>query len=550
MPHSQTIVPGHVRKRSLGWLAVAWMEHFCVHGPGDIVGTPLDRNKGGIPLSLELTAYTVDCYALGEDGRRLYDECWLIRPKGCDKSGHAGRIALFEGMGPCRFAGWAKGGEVFKQGDFTYVYSKGEPMGKGVATPFIRIMATEESQTGNVYDVIYHNLTFGPLRQFFRYGDDIGLTRVNLPNGGEIRPSTASAASKDGGRETHVVADEPHLYTTPDTKGMYDTVTRNMVKLKEAEPWLNGVSTMYAPGQQSVLEAAHNYVKDIEAGKIESWTTLWDYRCAPPGCDTTSSTDVLMAGLKEAYGDAFSYMDVPRLIRNMRDPRKDPADQRRFFLNQLHSGSSMAFDSVAWDKSATDEEIPKGRLVTLGFDGSRTSDATALIATDVETGKQQQVAIWERGDEDFKTYLEDAPVDIAVRGAFERWEVWRMYGDKAKWETMMAVWAGRYGHDRVIALPATMSARMAWIIKAYATAIRAGEVLHVRNKRFDAHIGNSHKFTLRVKDEDNLPLYIIQKDGLDSPRKIDAAWAGAASWQARLDAVAAGAKAPGGWVVV
>jgi len=80
---------------------------------------------------------------------------------------------------------------------------------------------------------------------------------------------------------------------------------------------------------------------------------------------------------------------------------------------------------------------------------------------------------------------------------------------------------------------------------SYAAAIRAGDTTHSDDRVFAAHIANAHKFTLPAKDDQTppQPLWIIQKDGPTSPRKVDAAWAGAASWMARLDAVAAGAKA-------
>src|SRR5690348_5764110 len=99
----------HDRNRSLGRLAVAWMEFFLLHGPGDIQGTPLRE----IPLSAELVGHTMDCYALDATGKRLYDSTFFSRPKGADKSGHYSRIGMFEASGPCRFAGWAKGGETY-----------------------------------------------------------------------------------------------------------------------------------------------------------------------------------------------------------------------------------------------------------------------------------------------------------------------------------------------------------------------------------------------------------------------------------------------------
>ncbi len=190
------------------------MEFFVRHGPGAIKGHAVRHGD-------EYTGLIVDAYALGEEStnnHRLYDSVFFSRPKGCDKSGLGARFALFEGLGPARFAGWAErdGGAMPAYEDpwgfgFVYEYQPGEPMGRHVESPFIRCMATEVGQVGNVYKTIKYNLTerdFCPLAHI--PGVDVGLERVLLPGDGEIQVSTASAGAKDGGRETFVICDETH----------------------------------------------------------------------------------------------------------------------------------------------------------------------------------------------------------------------------------------------------------------------------------------------------------------------------------------------------
>lgn len=204
MPRRLVQAPGHDRRRSLGWLACAWMEHFCVHGPGMVQGQPI-RNTD------EYTLFIVDCYAVGDsptNGHLLYDSVFLSRPKGCDKSGLAARLALFEALGPARFAGWAKGGEEYRDPwglGFRYVYEPGEPMGRHITAPMVRCLATEETQVSNVYGTIHYNLTDEDTLLSQVPGVDAGLERVYLPWGGDIRVSTASSSAKDGGKETFVV---------------------------------------------------------------------------------------------------------------------------------------------------------------------------------------------------------------------------------------------------------------------------------------------------------------------------------------------------------
>lgn len=202
------VVIGHPKEdlnRSLGKLAYWWIRNFLVYGPGSVAGQP-------VRLGPERTSELVRMYALDENGRRLYNSVFMSKCKGYDKSGFGGYIACFEALGPSRFAGWAQGGEKYKYLGKTYVYSPGEPMGRPVVSPIIRCIATEEDQSGNVYDNILDNFRDGPL-------SELGLAAfdgyIDLGNGGKVLPSTSGAASKDGGKETFIVCDEALALDTP-----------------------------------------------------------------------------------------------------------------------------------------------------------------------------------------------------------------------------------------------------------------------------------------------------------------------------------------------
>lgn len=562
MPHELIRAPEHSRKRSMGWLAASWMQFFCIHGKGDISGTPLNPAlEGGIPLSDELVALTVDCYALDQAGRRLYESVFYSRPKGADKSGQCARFALFEGLGPCRFAGWAKGGEVFQQMDFRYEYQPDEPMGRFITSPFIRIMATEETQTGNVYDVIYQNCHDGPLRLAFSREEDIGLTRIYLPEGGEIRPSTASSAAKDGGLESFVGFDETHLYTSNALRAMYTTVRRNLGKRKAAQPWSFEPSTMYKPGQNSVAEQSHKLAQDIRDGNARAARLLFDHR---EGWGDTNLDDEasLRKGLLEAYGDAASYMDIDRLITDIWDPRADRNESVQFFLNRPTAAGGKAFDIAKWN-AARVEKTKKyrrpGEMIALGFDGARTRDSTSLRATHVKSGFQWTMGYWERpegpaldrwlaehpGSSDWE--IDEADVDAVVAEAFAKYRVVLFYSDTSKWEAAVARWAGLYNHSKdetkavVVKWPVQLHKKTAVALKAYAGAIAAGEVLHDGNPISTQHLANAYREATNYTDDDGSALWLIAKERPMSPNKIDDAYAGMLSWQARNDAIARGA---------
>lgn len=545
----------HDRNRSLGWLAVDWMEFFVRHGPGDVQGLPVEHGD-------ESTAFIVDCYALDARGRRLYDSAFYSRPKGCDKSGLGGRLSLFEALGPCRvlrdeegapvFAG---GGEVYRDPwglGFEHVYEPGEPMGAPVKVPFIRCMATEEGQTGNVYDTIYFNLTDEdcPLHAVLGRRDDAGLTRILLPGGGEITPSTSSSASKDGGKETFVVFDETHLYTRPDLRRMYATVVRNLRKRKKiAETWYLETTTMYAPGEDSVAEGTYKVARLIAEGKTKRERLLLDHQYGVIDLEDLSDEKKLRQALTDAYGEALAWNDLDGMVDGILDPRSDVADSIRYFLNDESTAENAWVAGYEWSARVDVAKVLADKdAITLGFDGSRSrqrglADATALIGCRVEDGHVFEVAVWEQprglGAKGWEVPLEEVLAE--VRSAFERFTVVGFYADPARWESHVAAWERDYGlqlqvkssHEHPIEWWMTGNRRRqtAESLEKFRSAVLDGEMTH----------GGSSALTRHVLAARMVKGGQIGKESPDSERKIDAAVAATLAWQARLDAVAKGA---------
>lgn len=304
---------------SLGWQLAHWIETLLCHGPGDIEGTPIE-------LDAEWLAALVRMYEFdARTGRRTVDSYTLSRPKGRAKSELAGFTVCAEGLGPVRFDHWAARGETSWWG---YEYETGEPVGAPPTYPFVRCLATEESQTGNTYDVVQYVLTEARIAEEFPRLD-VGLTRTFLPGGGEIRPSTAGAASKDGGKETFAVADEIHLYVLPEHRRMYNTVSRNLTKRKGAEPWMLKTTTQYQPGEDSVAELEH---VALQAGPVKG--LVLDHREGPEPRNWNDDRQ-LRKSLRIAYGEAAAWMDLDRIIREIRRPTTSRAEAMRYFLNRL-----------------------------------------------------------------------------------------------------------------------------------------------------------------------------------------------------------------------
>lgn len=442
MPVELILSPDHDRARSLGWFLTAFIEHFCVHGPGDVQG---ER----VHLDVEKTRTIVDQYALDGAGRRLYSTTALSRPKGYAKSEDAAFVVLCEVFAPVRFERWARGGEVFEWRDFRYEYRPGEPIGRRVTSPYVRCLATEESQAGNTYDNVHFNLTEGPLGEGLpRFA--AGLTRVLLPDyGGEIVPSTAASASKDGGKESHVVFDEPHLYTSPELKRMYDTVGRNLRKRKAAEPWAQLTSTMYESGAGSVFEGVHGRAKLMAEQKLRGRQRLmWDHREAPPEVDETSRP-ALRAALREAYGPFSANLDLDGIIDDeFWNPEKDPEETRRYFFNQAtaHRNAWVTLQQVR-SCARPDLVIPEENPIAIFFDGSKSDDSTGLLGCDIESGHVMTLGKWEKptGPEGDGWMVDRGDVDATVDRVFEDRNVVAFFADVKEFESYVDKWARKYG---------------------------------------------------------------------------------------------------------
>lgn len=310
--------------RSLGWQAVDWIEHFLVHGPGDVQGQRVE-------LDDEFAEFIVRAYRVDAKGERLVRRSFLSRAKGRSKSGLAGFVADFEALGPCRFDHWAEEGEVSYWG---YEYEEGEPVGRPLTYAEILCVATEEGQAGNTYDVIYYTLhpdTCSPelLAEFGRL--DVGLTRINLPGKrGFIEPVTSADTSADGAKSTFIVADETHLWVLPRLHRLHGVMTRNLLKRKLASGWMLETSTMYAEGEGSVAEGTHAYA---ESSSRSRRFLLFDHRQAAETWDISIRKERI-AALREAYGPASAWMNLNAIADSFDDPQVSEAEFRRYWLNQ------------------------------------------------------------------------------------------------------------------------------------------------------------------------------------------------------------------------
>jgi len=113
---------------------------------------------------------------------------------------------------------------------------------------------------------------------------------------------------------------------------------------------------------------------------------------------------------------------------------------------------------------------------------------------------------------------------------------------------MINEWCGKYNDGdepskaRVVKwyTNASSSRKLSTAVLAFVNGIADGSLSHDGHEGLARHVANAQKRPIGTKDEKGQPMWTIQKERPDSPKKIDAAMAAILSWQARQDARALG----------
>lgn len=512
------------------------IEERAVFGPGSLKGQParLDAEKRAVIYK----AYEV--YPRGHPlaGRRRFRRVRISWRKGTAKTELLGWVAFAElhPDGPVRFDGWD---------------ARGNPVGRPVRDPYIPLLAyTAEQVEELAYNVLYVVCTEGPDADLFDAGQErvVRLDRQGRADGKAV-PLAQSPNARDGARTTFQGYDETHRLDLARNLAAYETMEANLPKRPLDDPWSMGITTAGVPGGGSVAELDKDEAEAIDRGEVEEPELFYFHREAGAQHDL-STLDGRVEAIREASGPAAEWSDLRGIAKQWERPSADRAYLERVWLNRWTQAEAQAFDAKRWKRDLLRPGfvIPKRAAVAVGFDGSRWKDTTAIVVTHVDTGFQVRFRSWAP---------EDCPggevpvgeVDAAVDEVFATWRVLRFYGDPAQgWDDPLARWAGKHG-PKTVAFFYTDSRNLrktATMCRAYAAAIGAGEVTHDGDDVFARHIGNARKRGLKMNDEDGQPLWVMTKERHDSPNKIDCAMAGGLSWQARLDAIAAGLSKAGG----
>lgn len=458
---------------TLGWLIGEWIEEHLVIPSGPRTGEPFRLYKEQWNWLLRYYRLHVD--AVEDDGSDafLHIGGQLVRPQKWGKDPLMAAQLAAHGLGPVEFAGWD---------------ANGRPVGKPHPSPYMQCLATVKDQAMNTWMPLITMLESPALSDVV--GLDAGETRVVFPNG-KAHWTTSVSTSRLGQPLTYVTLTETHLMT--EENGLADTaraVMRNVAGM--GGRWMAGTNAWdpmeYSIAQQLYYDDSddilHDYRKPTSRVIVDKEDPLYD-------------EGALYREVIHVYGDSArtngGHVSESRIVRDIQRGTTGEGNARRYFLNDTESGDRDPIDGNKWQELITDTELEEGARIGLGFDGSRSRDATALVAYNVDSQTVHVLNVWEspkvKNENRGKWNVPRDEVDRAVRDAFNKYKVGIMFADPYYWDEYLDRWT--MDLERVADFPTNKEQRMDQAIERFLSSVKNGELYHTNDEILNRHIANS-----------------------------------------------------------
>lgn len=537
----------YLPERSLGWGILSWWSEYVRTPGGDYAGQPF------LP-TLEQFRFTLWWYAVDEEGNYVYREGTLRRLKGWGKDPYAAALALAELCGPVAFS---------------HFDLAGNPVGKPRHAPWIQIAAVSQDQTKNTFRLFPIMIS-----QKLRQEQSLAVNKfVIYANDGEgiIEAVTSSPASMEGNRPTFAIKNETQWWgrgpagESNDGHEMSDVIDGNLTKTAGARSL--SICNAHVPGNDTVAEKAWDSYQSVADGTSVDTGILYDALEAPadtPLSEIPSQKDdpegysaglaALTAGVEIARGDSY-WLPVKTIVQSVLDSRKTLSESRRKFLNQINAAEDSWVAPNEWNRLALTAEVFRlqpGERITLGFDGSKSNDWTALVACRVHDGCLFPLGIWNPKDEP-SGEIDREKVDNVVRSVRDRYDVVGFRADVKEFEAYVDQWGVYFKRSlKVNATPGNPVAfdmrgntkRFSLDAERFLDAVLEREVNHDGNRTLAQHICNAKRYPTTYGT------ISIRKATKESSKKIDAAVSAVLAFGSRQDYLMSKKNRPKGVVIL
>lgn len=480
-------------EHTLGWEIIGWCAEWLL--------TP---DKTPWQFTPEQMRFLLWWYAVDENGEFVYRTGVLQRMKGWGKDPLVAVMCLVELVGPSRFSHWDE---------------DGNPVGKPHPAAWVQVAAVSRDQTRNTM-TLFPSLMSDRFISHYRVKDGAELIRAL---GGRVRIEavTSSYRALEGGRSTFIVLNETHHWIRGNNGDkMYDTIDGNATKM---DGRYLAITNAYLPGEDSVAEKMRDSYEKVQEGRAEDVGLMYDSLEAHPKAPL--SGHLLPHVLAGVRGDAV-WLKITAIIKSISNTTIAASRSRRMWLNQIVAEEDAIYSREMWD-ALRDEDcaLRNGDAITLGFDGGKNDDATALVAIRISDMAVFVLGLWEKPD-DYSGVDWEVPrhqVDSAVHEAFSTYDVKAFYADVALWESYISEWAMTYGEG--LEVHAQGKNQIGWDMRS---SIQRSTRAHERLVQtiFDAKLKHDGDLRLRrhvfnARRRNNNWGLSFQKESPDSPKKVD-----------------------------
>lgn len=521
-----TLSPFDPSVLTLGNEAMWWAETWLVQPNGPRAGKPFC-------FTPRQARFLMWWYAIDDDGNWLFHHGVRRLAKGSGKSPFAAALGLIEFCAPVR---------VHDIDHRSRIVS-----GRPVDMPLVQVVATAESQTANTMRMIraFASKKSRVVREFEL---DPGKTRYYKLPEGTLEQITSSYTAAEGAESTCVIADETeHWKRSNGGVELASTLADNLAKsgsrmLETANSWV--------PETGAVAEDSYDAWVMQEEGRTRGESRiLYDAVIAHP--DTVlSDPGSLELALRKVYEDC-PWVDIRAITQRIWDPRSDPNDSRRKYLNQPTAASDSWLAPHDWDMCADlSRVVADGDQVAFAADLSKSQDATALVGCRIDDGFMFTFDVWEPpdGPDADEWEVPRTQLDVAVARAFERFDVVAFYAEPGPLLSYVDKWGEQYGETVCVKadirnpvrfdMRSSSGGRQTAALKrftiaaeAFHAAVLAGDLAHDGDSRTSRHIYNA-------KNRPNNYGIGIGKEHRQSSRKVDAAVTAVIARLARGDYIA------------
>jgi phage terminase large subunit-like protein len=344
---------------------------------------------------------------------------------------------------------------------------------------------------------------------------------------GRIRVLAADVDTADGVIPTLALVDELHRHRSADLYGVFrdglGPRRGRMVTISTAgDNELSPLGRMRTAARRlPLVERAGRYLYARAANGsyvLHEWALEID--------DDVADMEVVK------LANPASWQTTETLVERYSSPSTTPWQWARFACGLWVGAEPWWLRSAEWAACAVADRLEPGDRIALGFDGSQSGDATALVACRLSDGLVQPLGMWVAplgADRDWQ--VPRGAVDAAMAAAMETYTVARAYCDPPLWQTEIDGWAREFG-DAVVLRYDTNRVRMMAATERFRTDVMAGRLRHVEDEQLSAHVLSAQMHAARGG-------YWLAKSRPGSPDKIDLAVAAVLAYEARVDALAA-----------